>query len=397
VKYALSLLLAYTLISCSELPLNIETYTVERGDFVVKHFEGGEVRAAHGEVIMSPRISGRLKITDLAPEGGHVEIGDLIIQFDPAEFEDDMRDREGRLFEAQSNFEKAKAQRNQRLSDIKRKIELQEATFRLAELNIERQRFASPIDQEQSRIAMEKGQRAVSQAREDSIAQEVINRVDFQSHQLSISRRRERYDRARDNYERTRVTATKPGIVVYRKIRKPGSSGESKVAVGDNIWGGHALIDLPDLSKMQVRCLVGEMDIKRVRVGQKVSIRLEAFIGPVFHGKISNIAPMATPQPEAKEIRVFEMFIDIDEQDERLKPGMSAEAEIELERLSNVLSVPLAAIVDRGDTKLIYRVDGSTLKPVEVELGRRNSSAAIVKSGLEEGDLITLTPSISGP
>ena len=83
-------------------------------------------------------------------------------------------------------------------------------------------------------------------------------------------------------------------------------------------------MDLPDLSKMQVRCLVGEMDIKRMRLGQEVSIRLEAFAGPVFHGKISNLAPMATPQPEAREIRVFEMFIDIDEQDERLKPGMSA-------------------------------------------------------------------------
>jgi len=397
VKYGLSLLLACSILACSELPPDIETHRVERGEFVVTHFEGGEVRAAHGEVIMSPRISGRLKITDLAPEGDHVEIGDLIIQFDPAEFEDDMRNREGRLFEAQSNFEKAKAQRNQRLADIKRKIEQQEATFRLAELNMERQRFASPIDQEQSRIAMEKSQRAVSEAREDSIAQEVINRVDFQSHQLSIARRQERYDRAKDNYERTRVTATKPGIVVYRKIRKPGASGESKVAVGDNIWGGHALIDLPDLSKMQVRCLIGEMDIKRVRLGQKVSIRLEAFIGPIFHGEVSNIAPMATPQPEAKEIRVFEMFIDIDEQDERLKPGMSAEAEIELERIKDVLSVPLAAIVDQGETKLIYRVDGGKLEAVEVELGRRNASAAIVISGLEEGDLITLTPPISEP
>ena len=391
-KRILPMLCACFFSACSDLPPDIETYTVERGEFIVTHFEGGEVLAAHGEVITSPRIGGRLKITDLAPEGERVDVGDLIIQFDPAEFEDDMRDREGRLFEAQSDFEKAKAQRNLRLSDLKRDIEQKEAAFRLAELNMERQRFASPIDQEQGRIAMEKARRAVREAREDSIAQEVINRVDFQSHQLSIARRQKRYDQAKDNYERTRVTATQPGIVVYRKIRKPGTPDESKVAVGDNIWGGHALMDLPDLSKMQVRYLVGEMDIKRMRLGQEVSIRLEAFAGPVFHGKISNLAPMATPQPEAREIRVFEMFIDIDEQDERLKPGMSAEAEIVLERISDVLSVPLAAVVDRGQTKLIYRVDGGQLEPVEVELGQRNASAVIVDKGLREGDLITLTP-----
>ena len=62
-----------------------------------------------------------------------------------------------------------------------------------------------------------------------------------------------------------------------------------------------------------------------------------------------------------------------------------------LERISDVLSVPLAAVVDRGQTKLIYRVDGGQLEPVEVELGQRNASAVIVDKGLREGDLITLT------
>ena len=99
-------------ISCSEPAKNVDTHVVERGEFVVAHFEGGEVQAATGEVIMSPRIGGRLKITDLAPEGEHVDVGDLIIRFDPAEFQDDMLDREARLQQARSDFEKAKAQRD---------------------------------------------------------------------------------------------------------------------------------------------------------------------------------------------------------------------------------------------------------------------------------------------
>ena len=102
-------------VACSDDTANIPLYTVQRGPFSVTHFEGGEVQAADGEVITSPRIGGRLKITDLAPEGSQVAIGDLVIQFDPAEFVDDMSNREAQLVEAQSNFEKAKAQRNQRL------------------------------------------------------------------------------------------------------------------------------------------------------------------------------------------------------------------------------------------------------------------------------------------
>ena len=59
------------------------------------------MQAANGEVITSPRIGGRLKITDLAPEGSQVEIGDLVIRFDPAQFIDDMNNREAQLLEAQ--------------------------------------------------------------------------------------------------------------------------------------------------------------------------------------------------------------------------------------------------------------------------------------------------------
>ncbi len=387
---AIPLLCALCIGACSGAPSDVPLHTVERGPFAVTHFEGGEVQAAEGEVISSPRIGGRLKITDIAPEGSQVDVGDLIIRFDPAEFVDDMSNREGQLIEAQADFEKAKAQRNQRLADLKRKIEQLEAALRLAELNMERQRFASPIDQEEAQIDMEKAKRTLSEAREDSIAQEVINRVDFQSHQINISRRQERYDRARDSYERTRVYATKPGIVVYRKIRKSG--GESKVSVGDNIWGGHALIDLPDLSKMQVRCLVGEMDVKRLAVGQNASIRLEAFQGPVFHGQVSQIAQMATPQPDAYDIRVFEMSVNIDEEDNRLKPGMSAEVAVVIEHYDEVLWVPLAAVVYQDEQRYVYRLNGRAMERVEVALGSRNSSNVVIESGLREGDRISLAP-----
>ena len=257
---------------------------------------------------------------------------------------------------------------------------------------MERQRFASPIDQEQAQIAKEKAERSLSEAREDSVAQEVINRVDFQSHRINIARRQERYDRARDNYDRTRVYASKPGIVVYRKIRKRGAEGESKVSVGDDIWGGHALIDLPDLSKMQVRCLVGEMDIKRLAIGQKAFIRLEAFPGPVFHGQVAKIAPMATPQPDARNIRVFEALVDISEEDNRLKPGMSAEVAVTIEHYDNVLSVPLSAVVYQNKNRFVYRLDERGVERVEVALGSRNSSSVIIESGLREGDRISLAP-----
>ena len=330
--------------ACQSAPPDLVNAIVTRGEFHVTHYESGEIKAAGGEIVSSPRIGGRLKIVHLWPEGETVDVGDLILQFDPAEFERKMLDREGRLEQASSDFEKAQAQRGQELSNIKRKIQQQEAQRDLATLNQQRQEFASNIDRERGKINLEKAARSLEEARQESIAQEVINRVDLNKHELSIDRNQRRYDSARRDYDRTSVYAVKPGIVVYRKIWKPGTDQESKVAVGDQVWSGKPLLDIPDLSKMQVRCLIGEMDIERVRIGQGANIRLEAFPGPVFSGVTSELATMASPQPGAPDIQVFELVIDIDEQDDRLKPGMSAEVEIILEVVPDVLSIPLTAL-----------------------------------------------------
>ncbi|MEE3259987.1 MAG: efflux RND transporter periplasmic adaptor subunit [Candidatus Latescibacterota bacterium] len=384
------ILCALIFCACQPAPPNLPTATVTRGEFLVTHYESGEIKSAGGEIVQSPRIGGRLKIVHLFPEGKKVEVGDLLLQFDPAEFEREMLDREGQLEQAQSDFAKAKAQRQQRLADIKRTIQRQEAQHQLAVLHQERTKFASSIDQEQGQINLQSAVRAMAVARQESTAQEEVNRVDLDNYDGRIRRRQERYDRARRNYERTSLYANKPGIVVYRKIWKRGSDEESKVTVGDQVWSGTPLLHIPDLDNMQVHCLIGEMDIERIRVGQRAHIRLEAFPGPVFSGVLTDLAPMASPQPGAPDIRVFDLVIDIDEQDDRLKPGMSAEVEIVLEAVPDVLSIPLTALFYREDGYVVLRFADGEFAEMAVELGQKNAIAAVVTSGLAEGDIIAL-------
>ena len=150
-------------------------------------------------------------------------------------------------------------------------------------------------------------------------------------------------------------------------------------------------MDIPDLSQMQVLCLIGEVDLKRMHLGQKAFIRLDAFPGPVFHGEMVKLAPLTTPQPGAPDIRVFEMLAAIAEKDERLKPGMSAEVEIVLEAIADVLSIPLDAVFAQDGKHVVYRQQGRSFQPVEIALGKRSFTSVIVESGLEENDIIALT------
>ena len=79
--------------ACQSAPPDLRNAIVTRGEFRVTHYESGEIKAAGGEIVSSPRIGGRLKIVHLWPEGETVDVGDLILQFDPAEFERKMLDR----------------------------------------------------------------------------------------------------------------------------------------------------------------------------------------------------------------------------------------------------------------------------------------------------------------
>ena len=113
------------------------------------------------------------------------------------------------------------------------------------------------------------------------------------------------------------------------------------------------------------------------------NIRLEAFPGPVITGSVTDLAPMASPQPGAPDIRVFELVIDIEGKDDRLKPGMSAEVEIVLVTIPDALSVPLTALVERGDGYAVYRYDDGNFTETAVELVPKNATAAVGISGLD--------------
>ena len=110
----------------------------------------------------------------------------------------------------------------------------------------------------------------------------------------------------------------------------------------------------------------------------------------MFTGVLSDLAPMASPQPGAPDIRVFELVIDIEGKDERLKPGMSAEVEIIIESIPDALAVPLNALVRRGEGYAVYRFADGGFEEVPIELGPQNATAVVVTAGLTAGDIVAL-------
>jgi len=366
----------------------IPTHQVARGPFRILHVESGEIQAVHSEQYSSPRVRGDLKITYLWPEGASVDIGTLVLQFDPNE-------AVKRVSDTGDEFEKAKAERTKtqaelelRLAELGLQIQQQQAAMELARINAKKISYGTPIEQEEAKISLEKSERSLIETQARYEAQKIVNRTDMGEQDLKILHREKNYNREKRDYDRLSVYAEKPGIVVYEKIRKGGRW--EKVAVGDRVWQNMPIISLPDLEQMQVLAYIGEMDATQVQEGQAVFIYLEAFPGPVFNGEVASMSPMANPHQDAPNVHVFEITIAVKEQDERLKPGMSARVEIVIDSIPDVLSIPLQAVFQKAGKTFTYRLKDRSFEPVEIQLGRRNRTTAVIKSGLDEGAQIAL-------
>ncbi len=395
-----------------EAASSIPTYPVQQGEFVISlKLKGGELEAVEAENIVAPRVRGQLKIVELFPEGEQVAVGDLLVQFEQTDFQKRVMDAEQQVESAQADLEKTQATQKAEIVKLEADIKNQEANLRLAELKVERMAFEATVQKEEAQIEAHKANLSYQQAVEKLKSQQVVNNADIRKRQLEIERNERELDKARKELASTTIKAEKPGLVVYGKVWK--GERPEKVRVGDEIWGGVNVISLPDLSQMQVKTYVNEVEVDKLDTGQVALIKLDALPEPIFHGRIKSIASLGRDKEGEKNVKVFDVVLAIEEEDDRLKPGMTATAEIIVETIPPrsaakpdsvqpeattevaaaaplPLYIPLDAIFERDGRALVYRVIGGQPEERAVTLGKKNEDFVVVEHGLAPDDRVAL-------
>ncbi len=387
----------------------VASFPVQQGEFVITlNLKGGELEATKAEQINAPNVRGQLKITKLFPEGEVVEVGDLIIEFDRVEFEKKVTEESQQLEAARGELEKIIANQAVEVARQKADIENKEAALRLAQLQVEKMKFESFIDKEEAGLRAKQAQLALGQAHTQFLAQAIVDSVELRKQELRVAEQERDFERSEKDLANLSVLAENPGLVVYEKIWK--GSRPEKIRVGDEPWGGATLVTLPDLSLMRVKTWVNEVDVDKINVGQAVNIRLDALPGPVFHGKVTSVASLGREKEGDKNVKVFDIEVEIEEQDTRLKPGMTAASEVVIKTLPErpeadadavnepeegataelPLYIPIDAVFEKNGRTHVFRIDSG--KPVEQEvvLGDRNDNYVVVIEGLGGNDRVTL-------
>lgn len=386
------ILIAWVVIpgSKSDLP----TAKVGFGEFVIDLKETGKLRAENSVTVTSPAIRISLQVIDLIPEGTVVKEGDFLMQFDSTELKASIDDRLAELDIARSNLVSSLASMDSRMASLESAVERSHASHRLAELSLEQMQFEADKRIEQEKLSLRQAEIALKQAEQQVKAQRQIDSADVRSLKLKIRQAEIELQRGYRDLSQLGINAPSSGLVIYKELWKGGEM--EKLALGDRPWRGQGLIELPDLTIMMVETSVSEVDFSKVKEGQEVEIKLDAYPEPTFYGKVANVAVLASEEEGVSEAKIFEVLIRIDGEDPLLRPGMSAAARIVVDKIPDQLWVPIEAVFERNGEKIVWEAAGSGFKVRPVELGKRNDNFVVIKSGIERNDMVALVdPTLS--
>jgi HlyD family secretion protein len=200
----------------------------------------------------------------------------------------------------------------------------------------------------------------------------------------------------REQLEKCIIRATKPGLVVYGGGRDQGFyyGGEERIREGATVRERQAIITIPDMTRMSIEVRIHETYIKKVKAGQKARVTVDAFADRVLEGAVTKVGVL--PDSENRwmnpDLKVYRTTITIDGTHDWLKPGMSAKAEVLVDRLEDVVYVPVQAVSPSDSRRVCHVVQGGVIELREVEVGDFNDEFIEIRSGLKEGEKVVLRP-----
>jgi HlyD family secretion protein len=188
---------------------------------------------------------------------------------------------------------------------------------------------------------------------------------------------------AGDSAQWARIIAPAGGVIIGRGVEE----GETVVGGTSAFGGGTELFTIADLSTLLVKAAINEVDIGKVKKGDRVALTVDAFPGDTGRGVVRLVPPAARLQ---ERVRVFDVEIEVISGQAFLRPGMTANVRISGPVRTGVARVPVEAVLLQEGKPVVFKVGGSGPQPVPVTLGLSDLFYVEVIQGIAVGDSIAL-------
>ncbi len=253
-------------------------------------------------------------------------------------------------------------------------------------------RYKFPKQAEELFSQYEEALRKLDRVRKEADTKLLNAKVNVDSSDARFHVQEKARDEALEQRDKCKIVAEHEGLIVYGDSNNWYSWGRAEpIRQGSRVGHQQTLLTIPDITQMAVKVKIHESAIKKIKKGQKAKITVEAFPDENLSGEVTKVGVL--PSSENRwlnpDLKVYEVTISVEGVHEWLKPGMTAEVEIDINTLEDVLYVPLQAVSSQGDDRVCFLASHDQRV---VETGEFNDNYIEIKEGLEEGDVILLRP-----
>lgn len=398
------------------------THTIARGDLVVTVTEQGTLESSNNTEVKS-KVRGFNMVTWVVEVGTVVKKGDELVRLDTKAIEENLSLNKTNVHTARATLERTKAdvakaeialeayksgRFNAQKQVLEQAIEIAERRLArskeifdrsndlflkgfMSKLELEADEFL--VTQNELELSIKKTELAVlmNYTKEMELAtlggEVTATKSKLQADDSGLKMDESRLQRVNQELEDCVITAPRDGLVIYPSAAEWKATPD--ISEGATVRMDQVLLLMPDLEKMQVKVGVHESIIDRLDVGCEAKVTLT---DREINAKVSSVANVTKPAGWwTGNVVKYDTIIELPVT-EGLKPGMSAEVEIVLAKHKDVLTIPVAAVVetDRGSYCWIATPDGPKRKAIE--LGDTNDVFIVVKEGLAEGDQVVMNP-----
>jgi HlyD family secretion protein len=363
--------------------------SARKGEFQVIVRCRGELVSMRSVQLVAPMNVPGMQIAWQAPPNSEVKEGDPVIRFDSSLAKQGLLEKQAMLQQAQATLEQAVAQ--SRITAEQDRLDLASAHVDLekAKLEVTKQELVSPLQGEESKIDL-------GLSEEKLRVQEATNNLHQSSDAQKIGSATRLRDKAQQDIDVTneRLThmemrAPSGGVVVYLNNYSQGWINAKPFKVGDSVWPSSVVAEIPDLSTLEMKAKLEEIDRGRIVVDQDARILVDPFPEKPFPGKVTAISPLVEQGFDWPPTRNFRAFVRFTDRDPRLRPAMNSQVDIIVERIPSAISVPASAVFTRQGRPAVYVAEKNAWLPHEVEILARNPDEVAIK-GISEGTRVAL-------
>lgn len=397
----------------------VETVAVETKRFDHTLRVAGTVGATNFAMIRAPRMrggrdrggggGGSLTIESLAQPGSFVQAGDVVAVFESKRTEDFLDNYRSNLAQARTRAASRMASLLISSETLRQSHRKAEAEADKADLDLRTAEVKSQIQAEILGLQARQHRASARQLQEEVRLSEIADIAAHRTLEIDVERAERRLQRTQSDLERMRIRSPVSGLVVVESVIRRDSI--SQAAEGDQINPGSYFLRIVDLSSMALFAEINQADTSGVEIGSPVSVELDAYPGTSFEGRVAAIGAIAVSAgstgggrgsrggsrgSNSQWVRQVPVQIEILDADHRIKPDLSASADILLRSRDDALVVPRAAIASGGSGYVVWVQRGDKFEVRPVEVGLVSDTQATVESGLREGDVIAAQP-VTGP